>query len=357
MLVEAFSYDSALKNPEKKKAELRAIERERYRKSVHTNNKDAAQFYRECIDAKITDMDKASDRERLVLFAKQKQISGTQKELIAAFNKGKIAAKAEEKEKRIADEEERINRLKENESKIRAENRAYLNYFGREKYIQICKDKIRACERIISEYEREAESVKRGGASFYQKERDWAIAGGIASGIAGGAAGVATAIDTQVQNVGIRANNQAIAGLTLNMLGPIHQKKSDAEKEKKRWEGRLSKAETRLVQERNESELFNQLAFELLEKSKSDTGSAIVKFKINQKTFNIYEDVVAVTDGSIKVLLNSDGRKVGEGIYVMREDLSDNPKVICDPINNQIKITESFNVEFVPNKLWAIEKI
>ncbi len=47
-------------------------------------------------------------------------------------------------------------------------------------------------------------------SSVYQeKERDWAVLGGIAEGIAGPAAGVATAIDTMQDNARIRAENAA----------------------------------------------------------------------------------------------------------------------------------------------------
>ena len=109
-----------------------------------------------------------------------------------------------------------------------------------------------------------------------------------------------------------------------------------------------------MIEERNEEELFKLLDFEILEKKKSETGVGCVRFKISQKPFRIYNDIDAKVDGSIRIIIKNGGQKTGEGIYVMREDLWGNPEVICDPIN---MISDPFNVEFAPNKLWAIEKI
>lgn len=58
-----------------------------------------------------------------------------------------------------------------------------------------------------------ADTLKNGAkavmSASQQKEKDWAVHGGIANGIAGPAAGVATAINIQAQNAQIRAQNKA----------------------------------------------------------------------------------------------------------------------------------------------------
>lgn len=48
-----------------------------------------------------------------------------------------------------------------------------------------------------------------GSSAYIEKERNWAVEGGIAQGIGGVAAGVATALDAMQENENIRARNEA----------------------------------------------------------------------------------------------------------------------------------------------------
>ncbi len=58
------------------------------------------------------------------------------------------------------------------------------------------------------------ETVVKGTYALQQKEKDWAVHGGIASGIAGPIAGIATAMNVQNENAQIRAYNEQVRKLT-----------------------------------------------------------------------------------------------------------------------------------------------
>lgn len=345
------------KNEEEKikaTAQKQAEAIEEKRRGIRTGDPQLAEeFYRNCVSAGIQDVISSSNVERLTLYAKREQIEGSRDELIAAYKKGEgIANKA--------DREVRIQNIRENEEKKRQESTRYLKYAGREKLIRILKDYIEEEEAIIIECEKQISGIKKGGSTLFQKEHDWAVAGGIATGIAGGAAGLATAIDTQQRNAGIRQNNQAVAGLIYDSISQVNKKKLRAKKNKEKWERLLEKAEVCLIEDRNDKDYLKYVDIVVEEREFSVTGNAIITIVIKpNKPFTIFDDVPAVVDGSIKVCLTSNGKIVGTGYYVFpfygsgTRSSSYSEKIVCSGDN----IPDFFDVRIEANHLWGLEKL
>lgn len=325
----------------------------RYRESVkQANDDDAVKFYRDCAAERILDMEKESDQERLMLYAKRNHIEGTKDELVASFQKGKEIATG-------VDREEKIKKLREEEKALEKENRAYLGYSGRDKLIQICKDEIQNNESLISECRGIIEQIQSGGSTLYQKEHSWATAGGIASGIGGPVVGLAAAIDTQQKNASIRASNETLINVISNSVDPYYKKIVDAKEKIGKWQTILDKAEKCLVETNSSKNYLQYLDIEVREKKLSETGAGRIKLNIRQKNaFNIFGDANAVVDGSIKVLLKKNGETVGEGMYVFPycgsgRKYGEFPEVVC----YGSRIPSAFDVEFVANNLWGLEKL
>ena len=339
---------------ERDRAAAERAEREeyaRYKRELCCGGKaDAEKFYRACVTEGISDISKESGKQRLFLYAKREGIQGTNSQLIDAYLLGMDVATG-------SDKAERIRKQRQEEAEIKEKNRQYLNERGRNKRIRICRDKIAEQERIINACELERSGKAAGASSLMQKEKSWGTAGGIASGIAGPAAGIVAAASTQQQNMQIREYNQAVAGLAFMMDKQLADREYDAKKEKERWEEKLKKVETALVEMLDECELMKYLDISVKKQSLSETGAGRVCLSISyKKPLLIYEDAEAVVDGSIKVLLKDGEKTVGEGLLVFPFEGAGGVSwtdVVCEPKET---IPESFTVSFMPNVLWAIEK-
>lgn len=80
--------------------------------------------------------------------------------------------------------------------------------FGREKFQEMREKRIEECEKRIKQLEHTfSSSTIQATFGGHEKERDWAIWGGMASGAGGIGAGVSTAIDVQRTNAEIRQRN------------------------------------------------------------------------------------------------------------------------------------------------------
>lgn len=322
---------------------------------------DSIKFYQMCVDAGIPDIDKEANKKRLELFAKSKGIQGTQKELEIAFQKGYDKIEGEKHDKRLA-------ALRIEENKIYAQNRQYISFFGREKRIQYYQDILNAAtgnSKVVSDKIKTTEKFyANGGASAFNKaERDWAVEGGAISGAIGGTAGVvaglSNALNAQQHNADVRAYNQAMTD-SMNQLGVAYllqlgQSAAKSEQSIQLAKENIEKAKRSLVEEQSAEKLFQYLDIKVIEKKVSETGAGIVKVQVKYaKPLIIYDDVQAVVDGSIKVILKDKNKAVAEGVFVLPDSMrySYNTDVIC---KGSSTIPEDFDVSFRPNKLWAIE--
>ena len=155
-------------------------------------------FYLACKEIGITKPLTPVTKEKMKRLAVAQGFAGNAEEL---FERGyEITEEDKQKE---------LDVIKEKERKAKEELEQFVGLTGTEKR----KSMILATMPKEKKYQGTANS-------FYKKESDWAVAGGIASGLAGGAAGVATALDVQAKNAKVRSYNQSVSGLvnTLNNM-------------------------------------------------------------------------------------------------------------------------------------------
>lgn len=80
--------------------------------------------------------------------------------------------------------------------------------FGLEKLRVIREDRMVFCEKRVKQIDHSwSPETLRATLGGHEKEKDWAVSGGIASAIGGAGAGIASAINTQKENAEIRKRN------------------------------------------------------------------------------------------------------------------------------------------------------
>lgn len=348
------AYRNTVNDPKYQKAkqeEKEKKEEDQYHRSVRTGaDKYVEQFYRDCSADGITDANRASDIEKMLLFAQRIGIEGSRQELISAFQKGQKIAENTAAEQKMA-------KLRGEENQILKDNTQYISYYGREKRIQICKDCIRLCDEVIEQCERQDKQITKGGNALYQNKGDWAVAGGIASGLAGPVAGLAAALNVQQNNLAIDASNKAVASMMFAMGGQVFKTKNAAKEKKEFWEKRLAKAQQSLVEDLPVDDLYNALNIELVKKERSETGAARIQARVSQrKPIKVFKDVDAVVDGSLSVEVRKKKEVLGKGTITFPYEGAGRSFIVDVVCKGTIPDPDQFTIRFKPNKLWAIER-
>lgn len=314
------------------------------------------QFYKECKKAKINNVTDAANIARLQLVAKKCEIVGGSDKLIAMYRLGqeqieaaKITAQAE--------------KAKAEETVLEKESKRYISYVGREKTIKMLKDELAPYREQLAECKRGYDIIRDGTQAIYdankQKEHDWALHGGIASGLAGGAAGLATAIDVQNKNAQIRSYNDALLRQSVQMEFALENQRREMERELQEnvdwYKEQIKAQEMKLVGELPENELL-ELLMPRATVRVSSSGAARITVKMKAtKGLKIFDSVSAVVDGTVKVHLLHEGKKVGYAYATLPMHGAVNDcsiKTVC--VNPKVK-AEKYSVEFEPYHLWAIE--
>ena len=192
--------------------------------------------------------------------------------------------------------------------------------------------------------------------SGQQKERDWALWGGVADGIAGFGAGVSTAIDLQMQNIQIRAENEkrrqaALPGYMF-MTSNAQGNRSNADAIMKEIEN----FKLKLVSEDSSAELMKKISFSHTDVLVSETGAAMVCTCASvDPNFKIFEDVPAIVDGTIIAKIYDGDQLCGTAqlvipVYGLGQNIPLNGICIdcCKP-------GKTYTAKFSAKNLWAME--
>ena len=178
--------------------------------------------------------------------------------------------------------------------------------------------------------------------------------------IGGGAAGLATAIDIQNENAQIRARNAAFSDnlrtATVSTSIELMNQISATEKYVKEYTQQIEAIKMKLVDERSPQELLELLNPKATVRITSTGAASITVTTSSTNNFFIYDTVPAVIDGTIKVKLLHEGAEVGSAYATLPFDGSKYAckiKTICT--SPKIK-AQSYNIEFEPHCLWAIEQ-
>lgn len=322
---------------------------------------EAEEFYREMREAGFTDIDSATQKEKLHLYLKNNDINLPQQAKSAEqfFKLGKREVERIEKAAYISE-------IKQEELKTHKILSKYAKCDGRKKLTEYCKDKISFYQQQINNYIEDEERVKNGGEALYslgkQPEHDWAIHGGIASGIAGVGAGVATAINIQNKNSEIRENNKNLAKLIGTAIADqrmiIWKLKGEAEDNLKHWENELKKCELKLIRNPDISTLMEKLNIEVDKYNVSESGAVVIDLTCcsKEKLF-IDEKLPANIDGTLKVTIKSEGEIIGTTCCVLPyrgiHSYKTSVQCICTSIDATGKELE---FTFEPNNIWLVEQ-
>lgn len=335
---------------------------EREFRKVHPHY-EAEQFYNLCRSKGITNIKSVAEKERFKIFLSNQGYRNNINEMIDLFNLGKSEVERFEKEKKKIKENERINKLRKEEHFLIQETIRYISCIGREKGIQMCSDEIRRCKAELEELKKKEQSIRDGAEKTYrytkQSESDWALLGGIADGIAGGAAGVATAIDAQNRNDEIRSYNanlsRSIGELTANSLSKVYELKREIEEELHEWENRLGKAKMKLVDGINENYWVDKISYEVRSVKKTELHSIKLELSLKPETLLIFDDVKAVLDGTVKVVLSKNGNRLGEGYIFFPYHGLKYPQTFKTICPNVKEMHDTYDITLEPYHLWALE--
>ena len=180
----------------------------------------------------------------------------------------------------------------------------YSNYYGIQKTICMINDtyqsQIDALQKQAKQMQESAEASKKLAdavlwlnATSKEREKSWAVAGGIANGLAGPVAGIATAIDVQIQNSEIRARNavrsqQAVSTSTQFKQYGYHQYNSaeaclkKAQSLKSEMDELKREYQRRRIGLQNDTEAFNYVIIKDLDYCVNPTKSVFVSMRLFQ---------------------------------------------------------------------------
>ena len=323
-------------------------------------------LYEACVDNGTFSLETEKDRRRAEIAAKELGIEATEN-LDEMFETGKglsnknpVKAAQLEKQRKENEERARLAKLREEEKEEYDKLTKYAGLEGNEKTIRMLSEEV---EQLRKSQKAMTNMASDAASLLLERERDWAVAGGIASGLAGGAAGVAAALDAQAENAGIRARNAE----TMNMIaqaqahlytsGAIDRNAAKLQAQEKA----LEKERFKLYQKLPAEALDTHLSISDTSVSISDTGAFRVSANVEMTdSLIIFDNVPARIDGTLLCVLNQYGADIAEAQMVLplyglkpgqKEKIS--LKGIC---LNGANAKLPYTVKFKTDELYAIEQ-
>ena len=308
-------------------------------------------FFVECVLSRCDDLSVEKNKARAKLIADKYGMIYDDIGIEALYKKGLIAHK-KTSQNYINSE---LSRLKQIERKKSNELTRYSNLHGKEKTRVMLID-------IINKLSNDKESLERGAQAFLslglEKEKDWALHGGIASGIAGTGAGIATALDIQAQNAEIRAHNESLMKSKAPVFSKMVSSSSDLQREINRYKKYLELLPTKLIDEETPKEEVFDLLKVVCDKSVvSKTGAIEITATVEPKRkLYIFDDVPAYADGTIIAkVLDENNKLVSTAKMVFPLFGIKSATKISGIGLSGAKENQRYHVVFVPDKLWLVE--
>ena len=306
-------------------------------------------FFVECVLSGADDFSQGKNKQRAQLFADKYKLAYPNG-IEELYNQGLEGHK-------IVTERFASNHLEERRAEERKqfdELNKYADLVGKEKRIAMLSDRAAELRKKAKDQRSYADMLMRSGQ---QKERDWAVWGGIANGIAGVGAGVATAADIQMQNMQIREENERRRQAAL----PGYMFMTDSASGNSRNADAIMKEienfKLKLISDASKEMLLEKISFTNTDVLVSETGAAMVCTSASlDPGFMIFDDVPACVDGTIVAKIYDGDKLCGTAqlvlpIYGLGQNITLNGICIdcCQP-------GKHYSVKFVAKNLWAMEK-
>lgn len=307
-------------------------------------------FFVECVLSRCDDFSQAKNIEKAKLIADNYNLAypnGIEALFEQAYSAHQqISQQMQESEQ---------NAQKSKEQDEQAELTKYARFEGRAKRIAMLSDRRDELYALAKEARNTGNMFMR---NTQQPEEDWAFLGGFASALGGPAAGIATAMDAQAKNQQIRAQNEARREAMLPAYLFFSLNAKENRKNAEIIEEEIKETELKLVSDNvDKQQLFKKLLFKNTEVSVSETGTCTVTTIVSgPRSFKIFDDVIAVIDGTIIAQIQDDNRIIGEAELVLPVygvGLEVPVRGMCLYCGTPgIK----YRVSFKPGKLWAMER-
>lgn len=297
-------------------------------------------FYTACKEAGIVKPLTPAMAEKMKKIAAVQEIEGDADQLLKKYERGYDVTENDTKK--------RLDAVKEKEWKEKEELDQFVGLSGTEKRRKMILAKM------------PKKQYYTGSAnSFYKKESDWAIAGGIASGLAGGAAGVAAALDTQAKNASVRSYNQSISS-TVNMLNSMeYNSVRDNNERREALQKNLERIPLLLTENVPDQTVLMRNIETSCKIETTETGTVKLEVKMKlKKPVKIMNETEAVVDGYLDAVItdkagHSDTVPVTLPMYGISTWTSTEKAMSVNFTNPD---ASQYSVRFQPKNLWLIER-
>lgn len=308
------------------------------------------EFYKECLKADLKECKNEKELQKAKLIAEKHGIKYSN--ISELYSEAKVLFE-KKKQKELDDS------LKAKREEERAEQKVLVKYeglIGREKRIAMLTAEREALLQKADTLKNGAKAVM---SASQQKEKDWAIHGGIANGIAGPAAGAATALNIQAQNAQIRAQNKANLQTYAPLITNSYMGAVSYESQARSVAETIENAKTKLLAKDDVQTCLKRLAFTETKVEVSETGTCTVTTKVAlTEPFTIFEDVKAVIDGTIIAKIYDGETMVGTAALVLPSKgigYYHDPYPLKGMCLYCGKKDRDYRIEFAAVDLWAME--
>ncbi len=296
-------------------------------------------FYVACKEAGIVKPFTPAMTEKMKKIAAAYKIEGDLEQVIKKYERGYNVTENDDKKK--------LDLMKETERKEKEELDKFLGLSGTDKR-----------RKMILAAMPEKQKYTGSANSFYKKESDWAIAGGIASGLAGGAAGVSAALDTQAKNASTRAYNKSISS-TVNMLNSMEYNRVRANnKRREAMQKQLERIPLLLTETVSDQAALMAKIETSCKIETTKTGTVKLQVSMKLKTpVKIMNETDAVVDGYLNAVItdksgHSDTVPVTLPMYGLSTWKSTEKAMSVQFTNAD---ASQYSVTLKPRNLWLIE--
>lgn len=343
-----------------------------------TREERYTRFYEFCSKKGSKNFDGTFTNQNIVSFAKTQGIIGNQ-ELKKAYNKGKKHFESNAKVAEIRDwqkNKDAAEEIKRNQhNAIIADYDKLIKYSelsGKEKRISMIKAMMAPFEaqlKNINEMEKDRDKMTSYIMNMgIEKEKDWALWGGVAEGIGGLGAGISTALDMQAENVEIRARNERQRAENMDTAVSMYSFQNsmidDARKENQNTQNKLApynamlnRAKSAIVSNKPGTDAIKELDFGNTKVQISPYGAFSVEVDVTQRNELTVGYDSAVVDGTIAAELYQKGKCVGSALCVLPLKGTESPVTIKGICKGGANPDLPYEVKFKPHKLCIIEKM
>ena len=307
------------------------------------------QFYLKCKSEKVTSLSTPIERQKAELIANALGINMSKTTIDELYvTSKKMCDETDAKEQR-----ERLTKQRSEEREDEILFSRYSQCVGRDKRVTMLSDLAKENREISDKYYKGAGTMATMGQ---QKEKNWALNGGLVSGLAGGAAGLAAAANTQIRNAEIRAQNERNRAMVAPTVMDMLTESTNAKKRAEAYEKDIINAKTKVVFDISEVDIWNRITMNDVDVAISETGAFLINVTANVSTpFDDIEGRCVVIDGTIEAALYQDNQKKGTAMLVLPMYGMITGAGLTGMCCGNADASKEYEVSFQPHKLWVME--